>query len=175
MLVVGGWARSVGLYAAACALALGASRVVFADADPSRLERAAALGAETLAVATDDDGRTAWPAKLGRFPITVDASGDHAGLHAALRSTAPDGTCTSVAIYFEPLTPLPLLELYTRGCTLHTGRVHARAVIPEVLALVTAGRLDPALVTSAVVAFDDAPEALADPPTKLVLVSPHGA
>jgi alcohol dehydrogenase len=60
--------------------------------------------------------------------------------------------------------------MYTRGCTLHTGRCHARAVIPDVLALVAAGRLDPALVTSAVVGFDDAPEALADPPTKLVLV-----
>jgi threonine dehydrogenase-like Zn-dependent dehydrogenase len=171
VLVVGGWARSVGLYAAACALALGASRVVFADADAARVERAAALGAEALPVPAGEDGRPDWPAKLGRFPITVDASGDHGGLHTALRSTAADGTCTSVAIYFEPTTPLPLLEMYTRGCTLHTGRVHARAVIPEVLALVAAGRLDPALVTSAVVGFDDAPDALADPPTKLVLVA----
>ena len=166
MLVVGGWARSIGLYAVACALALGASRVVFADTDEAgRLSRAASLGAETIAVGD------AWPSKLGRFPITVDASGDHAGLHAALRSTAPDGICTSVAIYFEPTTPLPLLEMYTRGCTLHTSRVHARTVIPEVLALVSAGRLDPALVTSAVVPFDDAAAALAEPPTKLILVA----
>jgi alcohol dehydrogenase len=75
-----------------------------------------------------------------------------------------------VAIYFEPLTPLPMLEMYTRGCTLHTSRVHARALIPDVLGLVVDGRLDPARVTSAVVSFDDAPAALADPPTKLVLV-----
>ena len=170
VLVVGGWARSVSLYAAACALALGASRVVFADADAARLERAAALGAEALPIPAGEDGQPEWPAKLGRFPITVDASGDHGGLNAALRSTAADGTCTSVAIYFEPATPLPLLEMYTRGCTLHTGRVHARAVIPEVLALVSAGCLDPALVTSAVAGFDDAPDALADPPTKLVLI-----
>jgi alcohol dehydrogenase len=40
-----------------------------------------------------------------------------------------------------------------------------------VLELVAAGRLDPALVTSAVVGFDDAVQALEDPPTKLVLVS----
>ena len=164
VLVVGGWARSVGLYAAACALALGASRVVFADTDPARLEHAGALGAEPVAVGE-------WPKKLGRFPITVDASGDHAGLHAALRSTAPDGTCTSVAIYFEPATPVPLLEMYTRGCTLHTGRVHARAVIPEVLELIAAGRLDPALVTSAVAEFADAEAALAELPTKLILVA----
>jgi len=161
VLVVGGFARSVGLYAAACAKALGASRVVYADSDDGRLEAAAALGAEAV---------EAGAPKLGRFAITVDASGRHDGLHAALRSTAPDGVCTSVAIYFEPETPLPLLEMYTRGCTLHTGRCHARALIPEVLALIAGGRLDPSLVTSAVVGFADAEAALADPPTKLVLV-----
>jgi alcohol dehydrogenase len=169
VLVVGGRARSVGLYAAACAGTLGASRVVYADADTGRLDRARALGADTIEVPKGEHGAPAWPDKLGRFPITVDAAGDHAGLHAALRSTAPDGTCTSVAIYFEAATPLPLLEMYTRGCTLHTGRCHARALIPDVLGLVAAGRLDPALVTSAVVGFDDAPAALAEPPTKLVL------
>jgi threonine dehydrogenase-like Zn-dependent dehydrogenase len=100
----------------------------------------------------------------------VDASGDHAGLHAAIRSATANGTVTSVAIYFEPETPLPLLEMYTRGCTLHASRVHARAVIPEVLGLIELGSLQPERVTSAVVGFDDAEEALADPPTKLVLV-----
>ena len=149
VLVVGGFARSIGLYATACAQALGAARVVYADTDagrsstPRRWERRPSRSAS---------GRR----KLGSFPITVDASGDHGGLHAALRSTARDGTCTSVAVYFEPATPVPLLEMYTRGCTLHTGRCHARALIPEVLALIAAGRLDPAAVTSAVVSFDDA-------------------
>jgi threonine dehydrogenase-like Zn-dependent dehydrogenase len=171
VLVAGGSARSIGLYAVACAKALGAGRVVYADADPGRLERAAALGAEPVEVTIGEDGALAWPAKLGRFAVTVDASGDHGGLHTALRSTAPDGICTSVAIYFEPVTPVPLLEMYTRGCTLHTGRCHARALIPEVLALIAAGRLDPALVTSAVVGFDAAEAALAEPPTKLILVA----
>ncbi|HEV2815220.1 MAG TPA: alcohol dehydrogenase catalytic domain-containing protein [Solirubrobacteraceae bacterium] len=170
VLVVGGLARSVGLYAAACAVALDAGRVVYADADAGRLERAEAVGAEALEVPRGEEGTPDWPRRLGRFPITVDASGGHGGLHAAIRSTSVNGTCTSVATYFEPVTPIPLLEMYTRGCTLHAGRVHARALIPEVLALVASGRLDPSLVTSAVVGFDDAPAALADPPTKLVLV-----
>jgi hypothetical protein len=69
--------------------------------------------------AAGEDGAPTWPAKLGRFPVTVDASGDHGGLHAALRSSAPDRTCTSVAIYFKLATPVPLLEMYTGGCTLH--------------------------------------------------------
>jgi len=171
VLVVGGFAASVGLYAAACAVALGASRVLYADIDAARLERASAVGAEPLELARGSDGEPVWPLKLGRFPVTVDASGHHGGLHAALRSTTADGTCTSVAIYFEPTTPVPMLEMYTRGCTLHTGRCHARALIPEVLALIGSGRLDPALVTSSVVAFDAACEALAEPVDKLVLVA----
>jgi alcohol dehydrogenase len=165
VLVVGGLARSVGLYAAASAVALGAGRVVYADTDPGRLEAAAAVGAEPSEVGAE------WPRKLGRFPVTVDASGAHEGLHAAIRSTSANGTCTSVSIFFEAETPLPMLEMYTRGCTLHTSRVHARAEIPRVLELVASGRLDPALVTSRVVGFDDAPDALTDPPTKLVLTA----
>ena len=171
VLVVGGFARSVSLYAVSAALALGSARVVYADVDEARLEHAAALGAEPAAVPVGEDGAADWPRRLGRFPIGVDASGDHGGLHAAIRSTAANGTCTSVAIYFEPETPVPLLEMYTRGCTFHASRVHARALIPTVLDLVADGRLEPQRVTSAVVPFDDAPDALADPPTKLVLTA----
>ena len=64
---------------------------------------------------------------------------------------------------------MPLGEMYMRGIHLHTSRVSSRAVLPEVLELVSSGRLDPAAVTSTVARFEDAADALADPPTKLVL------
>ena len=93
VLVVGGaGAGSIGLYAAGLAVALGSESVLYVDADESRREIAATLGAQTLA----RDARSA----LGPFPITVDASADPDGLALALRSTAPDGICTSTAIYF---------------------------------------------------------------------------
>jgi threonine dehydrogenase-like Zn-dependent dehydrogenase len=76
VLVVGGWARSIGLYAVACARALGAASVTYADTDRGRLDKAATLGAEIVDLPEGE-----WPPKLGRFPITVDAS----GLHAAHR------------------------------------------------------------------------------------------
>ena len=134
VLVVGGFARSVGLYAVACAKALGAARVVYADTDEGRLERAAALGAETVAGAARSSGAS-------RSRSTPPAATPACTPRCA--RPPPDGVCTSVAIYFEPTTPLPLLEMYTRGCTLHTSRCHARALIPEVLALIADGRLDP--------------------------------
>ena len=106
--------------------------------------------------------------KAGAFPITVDAGGTEADLRCALNSTAFDGTCTNVAVYLEDPT-LPLFPMYSRCCTLHTGRAHVRPAIPEVLELVADGRFDPSLVTTEVVDWDDAVDALADPPMKLVV------
>jgi alcohol dehydrogenase len=162
VLIVGGGAQAVSLYAVQVAVALGSERVVFLDDDPGRLELAERLGAEVV------EGRI--PGKAGSFPITVNAATNHAGLHCAIRSTEPGGACTNVGIYFEAETPVPLGEMYMRGIHLHTSRVSSRAVLPEVLGLVTSGRLDPAAVTSTVAAFADAQEALLDPPTKLVFV-----
>ncbi len=152
VLVVGGAGPgSIGLYAAAIAVALGAESVLYADDDPGRCATAAALGAQTL---------TELPRRLGPFPITVDASADPRGLALALRSTAPDGTCTSTAIYFEDQASLPLLEMYTKGITFRTGRANARTDMPHVIALAASGALHPEMVTSRVVGWQDAAAAL---------------
>jgi alcohol dehydrogenase len=150
---------SLGLYSTAIALALGAGRVVYCDRDEARLARAKELGAE---VVEGFDGRH------GQFPVTVDASGDADALRLAIRSTAADGTCTIASVFYEPVT-LPLLEMYTRVITVRTGRVHARPVIPKLLELMAAGRLEPARVAGRVVAWDDAADALADHREKLVI------
>jgi alcohol dehydrogenase len=170
VLVVGGGAASIALYAVDAGRALGAERVDYLDRDAGRLALAEELGAHPLElgedVSTDNDG---FPERVGPYPITVDAGGQPAGLATALRSTEPDGTCTSVGIYFGRETPVPLFEMYVKGITFHTGRVHACAAIPEVLELAAAGRITPEKVTSRVADWEEAPEALADPPTKLVI------
>jgi alcohol dehydrogenase len=78
-----------------------------------------------------------------------------------------DGTCTSASVYLED-PPVPMFAMYSRCCTLHTGRAHVRPAIPIVLDLITGG-FDPSIVTSAVVDRTDAVEALSDPPMKLVI------
>ena len=161
VLVVGGMG-SVPLYAVAVALALGAARVDYVDTDENRLALAAALGA------------TAIPAAVRRpreetYPITVDGSGHRDGLIRALRALEPEGICTGVSIYFEDV-PMPLLRMYTRGTRFVTGRVNSRVVLPRVLDLVTSGRLHPERVTSAVVPWDNAEEALRVPALKPIVV-----
>ena len=154
MLIVGGASSgSIGLYAASIALALGAESVTYVDADAARRATAQQLGAETLAET---------PERLGPFPVTVDSSAEHDGLALALRSTAPDGTCTSTAIYFGEQPTMPLLEMYTKGITFKTGRAHAREAMPHVLALAAEGAIHPEQVTTRTVAWEDAADALGE-------------
>jgi threonine dehydrogenase-like Zn-dependent dehydrogenase len=152
VLVVGGASSgSIGLYAVGIAVALGAESVTYVDADPARRATAERLGATTLAET---------PARLGPFPVTVDSSADPDGLALALRSTAPDGTCTSTAIYFGEQPSLPLLEMYTKGIVFKTGRANAREAMGHVLELSASHAIQPELVTSRVVGFADAADAL---------------
>ena len=162
VLVVGGGAWSVGLYAAGMARALGAGRVDYVDNDPGWLDLAARLGAHVI------EGPL--PAKLGPYAITVDASARPEGLALALRSTEPYGVSTSVGIYFNRETPVPLYEMFVSGITFHTGRANARADLPAVLDLIASGAFDPTPVTTHAVGWEDAADALLELPVKLVAV-----
>lgn len=162
VLIVGGKAHTIALYAAAIAVALGAERVDFLDTDRGRLELAESLGARPL------EGPP--PERAGRYLITVDASADPAGLACALRSLEPGGVCTSVGIYYGDMTPLPLLDMYGKGVQFHTGRANALADMPQVLELIRSGRLDPGRISTEIVAWNDAADALAEPSMKPVFV-----
>lgn len=163
VLIVGGDAPSISLYAILCARALGAGRVRYADSDPGRLDAASNLGAEI----TDLGGE--FPRRLDRAPIVIAGSLAVEGLHCAIRSTEAYGRLTAVTIHFAPQTPLPMLEMYTRGITFHTSRADSRRYLPEVLDLVAAGRLDPLAVPTTVVPWEQAGERWLDPAIKMVV------
>jgi len=162
VLVVGGGAASIGLYAAAMARALGAE-VVYVDRDAGRLTAAQAMGAEAVEAAGG------FPEKLGPFGVVVDASGHPKGLATALRSVAPGGICTSVGAYPGNATPIPLWDMWLGAATLCTGLVNARADLPKVLSLIVDGGFKPESVPTRVAAWEDAPQAFLDPVAKLVI------
>jgi alcohol dehydrogenase len=170
VLVVGGAAAgSIALYAVGHAVALGSERVLYVDRDPTRRAVAERLGAhETLGEL---------PERLREgFPITVDGSANPRGLELALRATAPDGICTSTGIYFPGAAKppdFPLFEMYVRNATFVTGRPHVRTVIQDALAPISSGALDPTLVTTRVIDWNDAADALVEHDwTKLVFTRP---
>jgi threonine dehydrogenase-like Zn-dependent dehydrogenase len=166
VLVVGGLAPSVGLYALMSAVALGSERVVYVDDNAARLQIADRLGAEVI----DATGTWDQLAKdLAReFPVTVDANVLDHGRELAIRATAPCGTCTSVSGGAGARASLPLQSMYLSGIRYEIGRVHAHSTAGPVLDLVAAGRLDPLQIVEKVVPFSDAIEAMTDPAVKVV-------
>lgn len=123
--------QSIGLYAAGLAAALGYG-VDYVDTDAQRLAAAEKLGATV-------HDRPKPERSMGPYPITVHTSAEPEVLAATLRVTWPDGVCADTGIYYEGAVEMPLLQMYTRGVRFVTGRVNARAVIPEVVELVEAG------------------------------------
>jgi alcohol dehydrogenase len=142
---------SLPLYVGLLAQAYGARHVRLLDARPAVREHAERLGIEAL------EPRAARRLPLAR--LVVDCSGGDLAL--ALSSTAPDGVCSSSGALHRSAR-VPTLQMYLRNVTLHFGRTHARALMPKVLELMAAGKLDPRRVVTNVAPLQDAPSALGE-------------
>jgi alcohol dehydrogenase len=158
---------SIGLYVCDIARALGASQVLYVDPDPAHRKIAAGFGAE-VAEAIE-------PIPHG-FDLAVEATGRVDELALALRSLVPEGFCESAGNHFRP-GQLPLLDMYLTGVTMRIARDNVRAHIPDALELARSGRVDPGRVVSAVLAWEDLPQALPERHLKPVFVRdlPTGA
>lgn len=170
VLVVGGGAKSIALYAVGIAKALGSSHIDYIDDCEKRLAIAESLGANPVML----EKRSKWyktgvPVSPNRPLITVDASATESGLQYALRVLAPGGHCTGVCFYFRKGTPTPLFQMYLNSSTLHVGVSHPRAVLPEVLELISQKKFRPELVTTLHADWEDAPDAYLEKTTKVVL------
>ncbi|MFW0785277.1 alcohol dehydrogenase catalytic domain-containing protein [Gordonia sp. CPCC 206044] len=141
------FSSSVGLYAGLVARALGASNVHFVDRRPHVRRHAEAIGLQP-----HHPGELSG---IARAPLVVDTSCTTAGVGAAVKRTAPDGICVSLASLART-SKLPTALMYGRNITFHLGRSHARANIPAVLDLMRSGALRPELVTSHLGALDNA-------------------
>lgn len=163
VLIVGGLAQSVGLYAAGAAVALGAGRVLYLDDNQANCERARHMGADSgpMALAA---GRE--PQEL--FDIVVEAAGTSDALAFAVRSCRPNAILTSVAMHLEPTTAVPLSQAYYRGLTFHTSRASARIWLPDVLDCMACGNLHPEHVTHSVMPFAQAAECMTDRGPKII-------
>jgi threonine dehydrogenase-like Zn-dependent dehydrogenase len=145
------------------AVAFGASQVRYTDTDPHRVEAAAAFGAD----AARHDGP--WPRHFDPASITVDVTGDSDGLATVIRSTARHGHCTGLAIDFNATTPLPLVEMYTRGITFHTSRADSLRYLPDVLNLLITTTFSPVAIPTTIRPWDQATRAWLQPAIKLVI------
>jgi L-iditol 2-dehydrogenase len=135
-------AGPVGLVAAQCALAFGATEVVVADVNPYRLELAGRLGA-TGVINVADTGVTA----SGFEPnVLLECSGHPGATTEAIRALARAGRAVLVGMGGDEL-PLPLATVQNRELEV-TGTFRYANTWPTAIALVSSGRVDlDALVT----------------------------
>ncbi|MFG2004486.1 alcohol dehydrogenase catalytic domain-containing protein [Spirillospora sp. NPDC048911] len=159
VLILGGGAKSIGLYAAGLAVEHGASVVDYLDDDPGRREIAASLGARARPLSAP--GR--------RYDIAVEATSRARGLRRAVSALAPGGLCTAVGYYVGSCTGVPLMRMYATGATLRLGVSHVRAVLPDLLAFVERTGFPAERVTTLAADWNDAPTAYAARTTKVVL------
>ena len=159
VLIVGGGAKSIGLYAAGLAVAHDAAAVDYLDDDLPRREIAESFGARGLATRQAS----------ARYDVVVEASSRAAGLRLAIRSLAPGGVCTAVGYYLGTGTRVPLMRMYATDATLRIGVSHARAVLPDLLAFVERTGFAAERATTLTADWNDAPTAYAARTTKVVL------
>lgn len=167
VLVLGGGAQSIGLYAAALAVRHGADVVHYLDDDAQRLEIAASLGAEVHGLTSRRRGPVP-----GRYDVAVEASSRADGVRAAVRALKPGGVCTAVGYYLSPNTRVPLMRMYATDATLRLGVSSVRPVLPELLEFVARTDFPAERVTTLLADWEDAPTAYGARTTKLVLHRP---
>lgn len=165
VLVVGGLAQSVGLFAVQAARALAARRVVYVDFNADRLAAAKRLGAITHKISFLPDTKAP-----EQFPIVVEAAGLPGALQFALHSTMPCGICTSVSAGTESDATIPLRAMYMKGITYNVSRVHARGTLDKALECHRCKKIDAGAIISKTFRFSEAAEAMTDTTIKPVFV-----
>jgi threonine dehydrogenase-like Zn-dependent dehydrogenase len=158
VLILGGGAKSIGLYAAGLAVAHGAGLVEYVDDDPDRTRIAESFGASARAHA----GRRS-------YDVVVEATSRASGLRRAIRALAPGGICTAVGYYLGSGTRVPLMRMYSTDATLRLGVSHARAVLPELLEFVRDTGFPAERVSTLTADWEDARSAYLARTTKVVL------
>jgi threonine dehydrogenase-like Zn-dependent dehydrogenase len=143
---------SIGLFAVDIARACGAGRVRYVDRSPAHLELAESLGAEASA----PDG---FSPDQHDYPITLVTHSDPRALRNALLATAPGGHCENFGFHFTDVE-MPLLAMHLKCLNFRSALSNARSYMPAVLELLSSGRINPRLVTTEVLPFDTAADAL---------------
>ena len=151
----------VGLCAVQAALAGGAVQVFAIDTVEPRLQMAAAFGATPLHL-TEQEPKRAVRAATGGFgvDVAVDAVGDPGPLALAISLARDAGTVSGIGAY-SGKGEVPLGLAWLKGLDLRLGLANVIAHVDRVLALLEAGRLDPAPLVSAHMALDEAADAYA--------------
>jgi 2-desacetyl-2-hydroxyethyl bacteriochlorophyllide A dehydrogenase len=151
----------VGLCAVQVAKAAGASVVVAVDSVEERLRTAEALGAVAVHLSEDDPRGRVKELTGGRgVDLSVDAVGHPDALDLACRLARKAGTVSVTGVYAEP-AEVHMGVVWIKGLAWRTGQANVIGHLDRVLAMLSAGVLDPSSLVTHRMSLDEAPEAYA--------------
>jgi threonine dehydrogenase-like Zn-dependent dehydrogenase len=151
----------VGLCAVQAARAAGAAHVFAIDAVPERLAVAESFGAEALHLGEQDVRASVRAATEERgVDVCIDAVGDPKVLESAIRLTRPCGSIQCIGVYAER-AEVHMGLLWLKALTLRGGQANVIGHVDRVLAMLSAGVLDPTPLVTRHMKLEEAPEAYA--------------
>jgi 2-desacetyl-2-hydroxyethyl bacteriochlorophyllide A dehydrogenase len=151
----------VGLCAVQAAKAAGAARVIAIDSVPERLAMAESFGAQSVHLTEQDPRAAAREISEGRgVDVCIDAVGHPDAFDLALKLTRKCGTVQAVGVYAER-AQVHMGLLWIKSLHVCAGHANVIGHVDRVLAMMSAGLLDPTPLVTHHMALDDAPEAYA--------------
>lgn len=164
VLVLGGTAPVIGLYAVALARALGAPQVVYCDDNPARSAIAQGYGGTLVSAEALADS--------GLYDLVVVAVTSAAALAAAFARVAPGGSIVSVVPTLDGFPELDSRLLYHKGVGWTIGRPDCRPGHDGCMAAWANLGFCPDHVPTTTVAWEDAPEGWASEAIYIAAVRP---
>ena len=151
----------VGLCAVQAAKAAGAARVIAIDTVPERLAMAESFGAQPVHLSEQDPRAAARELSEGRgVDVCIDAVGHPDAFDLALKLTRKCGTVQAVGVYAER-AQVHMGLLWIKSLHVCAGHANVIGHVDRVLAMMSAGLLDPTPLVTHHMSLDDAPEAYA--------------
>jgi threonine dehydrogenase-like Zn-dependent dehydrogenase len=143
------------------ARAAGAAHVFAIDTVAERLAVAESFGAQALHPEQDDVRAIVRAGSEGRgVDVSIDAVGDPRVLESAIRLTRNCGAVQCIGVYAER-AEVHMGLLWLKALTLRGGHANVLGHVDRVLAMLSAGVLDPTPLVTHHMSLEDAPEAYA--------------
>jgi threonine dehydrogenase-like Zn-dependent dehydrogenase len=152
---------AVGLCAVLAAKRLGAERIFALGHHADRLEIARAFGATDLVTARGDEAVAAVvDATGGGAECVLECVGAQSSMDLAIHAARPGGIVGYVGVPAQ-VEKVDVRSLFSNNVSLRGGVAPARAYIPELLADVAAGTLDPSPVLDVTLPLESVPDGYA--------------